>query len=245
MKQEIHYFFVAISFFTRIPIRLFLGFKPDDLNKSTKYFPYVGIIVGTLTATVFHGVHHYFSVHISIAISMVFSILLTGGFHEDGLADVCDSFGGAYTKEDVLRIMKDSRLGTFGTIGLISVLGIKFLALSEINPNQIQYSLVVAHILSRFPVLFLMKSLPYVQDIDLSKMKPIATKISFWHILFGFIPCLILIIYSQLYIQVIYISFIYFFSHFWFKRKIGGYTGDCLGTNQQLTEVAIYLSFLL
>ena len=99
------------------------------------YFPLIGWIVGGFSALIFWASSFLFPVSISIIFSMIASILVTGAFHEDGFADVCDGFGGGWTKEKILEIMKDSRVGSYGVIGMILMLGTKFAVLYQMNPH--------------------------------------------------------------------------------------------------------------
>ncbi|HWY97589.1 MAG TPA: adenosylcobinamide-GDP ribazoletransferase, partial [Bacteroidia bacterium] len=153
MKKEIRIFFTALMFFTRIPCPKWVDHSEEYLNKSSKYFPLMGWIVGGFSALIYFGGTYIFPVSIAILLSMVASIWITGAFHEDGLADVCDGFGGGWTKEKILLIMKDSRVGAFGVIGLVMVLLIKYVSLSSI-PSMgklfVPFIIVSAHSLSRF-----------------------------------------------------------------------------------------------
>src|SRR3569833_79355 len=126
MKRETKIFFTALMFFTRIPCPKWVDHSEEYLNKSSKYFPVVGIIVGSISALIFWLFQLFFPVEIALIFSIIASILTTGAFHEDGFADVCDGFGGGWTKDKILLIMKDSRVGAFGVIGLISILAGKY-----------------------------------------------------------------------------------------------------------------------
>ena len=149
MKKELKIFFTALMFYTRIPVPKSTGFSPENLNKATRYFPLIGIIVGGAGALTFLAAHQLLSVHISTLISIVCMILLTGAFHEDALSDFCDGFGGGYTKEKILAIMKDSRIGTYGAVGLVLLLLAKLFLIAEFNPSQIPLILIAAHASSR------------------------------------------------------------------------------------------------
>src|ERR1044072_4994803 len=131
MKKELRIFFTAMIFLTRLPVPRFTDHSPDYLEKSVKYFPLIGWMVAGISGFTFLIFNKYISEDIAIAASIIAGILATGAFHEDGFADVCDAFGGGWTKEKILLIMKDSRLGTFGVVGLISILASKFLLLRE------------------------------------------------------------------------------------------------------------------
>ncbi|NER11979.1 adenosylcobinamide-GDP ribazoletransferase [Leptobacterium flavescens] len=247
MKKEIHIFLTAIMFFTRIPCPKWVDHSPEYLSKSSRYFSLVGLIVGGLGALVFYGSSFVFPVSVSVLLSMVATIYLTGAFHEDGFADVCDGFGGGWTKEKILLIMKDSRLGTYGVMGLSLLLLIKFTALQEIDPSYIPLSIIAGHSLSRFIATTLIFTHPYVRDTDDSKAKPAAKSMTVSMLLvsalFGILP---LFFFKSPFIFVVlipvYLSKMYLGGKF--KKWLGGQTGDCAGAVQQLSEVVFYLSLI-
>ena len=153
MKKEIRIFFTALMFFTRIPCPKWVDHSEEYLNKSSKYFPLIGWIVGGISALFYCLCSYILPFPIAILLSMLASIWATGAFHEDGLADVCDGFGGGWTKEKILLIMKDSRVGAFGVIGLVMVLLIKYVSLISIpvqSKTIIPLVIISAHSLSRF-----------------------------------------------------------------------------------------------
>ena len=249
MKNQIHYFLTAVLFFTRIPCPKWVNHSPEVLNKSSRYFSLVGILIGAISALVYFGASFVFSPSIAIVLSIVASVWTTGGFHEDGFADVCDGFGGGWTKEKILIIMKDSRLGTYGVVGLISILAIKFLSLSELNNNlqNIPLVLISGHAISRFIATILLYTHEYVRDVDTAKVKPTTQKMSTKALVisgfFGLAPLLffkdirIFGVLIPLFLAYLYMSRL-------FKKWIGGQTGDCAGALQQVTEVVFYLSIL-
>ena len=121
IKNEIKIFLTSVMFYTRIPCPSFIDHSEDYLNKATRYFPLIGIIVGTISFFIFWLSSLIFNIYISVIFSLGAGILITGAFHEDGLADTFDGFGGGWTKDKILEIMKDSRIGTYGTISLITI----------------------------------------------------------------------------------------------------------------------------
>ena len=127
--SELQLFLAAVMFYTRIPVSQNVGYSEVSLQKSIRYFPLIGWIVGGLSALLFLGLSLLpLPTTVVVLLSMVASIWVTGAFHEDGFADVCDGFGGGWTKEKILAIMKDSRLGTYGAIGLFLLLLCPFFA---------------------------------------------------------------------------------------------------------------------
>ena len=111
MKKQFRVLLTAIMFYTRIPVPATLEYSPERLNRATRYFPLIGWIVGGVGAGVFYGLSLILPLQVSVFLSMLATIFLTGAFHEDGFADFCDGFGGGYTREKILTIMKDSRIG--------------------------------------------------------------------------------------------------------------------------------------
>lgn len=129
IRREIELFFNALRFFTRMPVPRWVGHSTDLLNHSARYFPLVGWLVGLVGAAGFLIVGLALPVSLAIVLSMAATIRFTGAFHEDGFGDVCDGFGGGWDRAQVLSIMKDSRIGAYGAIGLVLMLIAKFLAL--------------------------------------------------------------------------------------------------------------------
>ena len=132
MKKQLHIFFTALMFYTRIPCPKNIDHNPDYLNKASRYFPLIGWIVGGICFGIYYLASIVFSVEIALILSMIAGILTTGAFHEDGFADVCDGFGGGWTKEKILLIMKDSAIGAYGAIGLVLLFLLKFQSLIQL-----------------------------------------------------------------------------------------------------------------
>jgi adenosylcobinamide-GDP ribazoletransferase len=246
IKYQLNLFLLALGFFSRIPLPAWVTYSPELLNRASRYFTLVGWLLGALVALFFCAAHQFFSTNVSLWLSMVFSLLLTGAFHEDGLADTADGFGGAFERERKLAIMKDSRLGTYGGAALLMALGGKFLLLSE--NAQIATSLLLAYALSRTAAASLIFSMRYVSDSDNSKSKPLANNQSLKDLLILLacaLPAILLVSWQQLVVISCLITALHFCAKYYFNKQIGGYTGDCLGATQQIAELSIYLALLL
>jgi adenosylcobinamide-GDP ribazoletransferase len=254
LKNELKIFFTAVMFYTRIPCPKWVDHSSDYLNKSTRYFPLIGWIVGSFCFAVYYASQYLFPVEISIILSMTAGILLTGAFHEDGFADVCDGFGGGWTKQKILAIMKDSCTGAYGVIGLTLLFVLKFYALFHVvtfsgSGINVLLLFITAHASSRFAAISMVFNQEYVRDDDTSKSKPVAQNYTWKEVLgslfFGLIPMIFLLfrLYQVVY-AVIPVILIRFFLVRYFKKWIGGYTGDCLGATQQVCEVVFYLSVI-
>ena len=126
MKKDIRILFTAILFYTRIPCPSSTDHSPDYINKATRYFPFIGWIVGAISFSVYWLSAQIFDTNIAVTLSMLAGVMTTGAFHEDGLADVYDGFGGGWTKGKILDIMKDSRVGAYGVIVLIFSFALKY-----------------------------------------------------------------------------------------------------------------------
>ncbi len=252
IKKEITYFLTALMFFTRIPIPFKIDYSSEIMNQSQKYYAAIGLLVGLINAIIYYLCQLILPIDISIIISIIASVLLTGAFHEDGFTDVCDSFGGGYGKEKILTIMKDSRIGAYGVIGAILLLLLKFTSLKHIAENNLElmiFSIVAAHSVSRFFSGMMIYTHEYITDIDKSKSKPMANKaLPIKNLVISFLFCLLpFVVFGEwkflLILPLCYVGKVYL--GWYFKKYIGGYTGDCLGTVQQVTEVLFYLGVLI
>jgi adenosylcobinamide-GDP ribazoletransferase len=258
MKRELEVFFTAVMYYTRIPCPRWVNHQESYLHQATRYFPLIGWIVGLLAAMIFLTGNYLFGASLGIILSMAGSMLLTGAFHEDGFADACDGFGGGWTKERILEIMKDSRVGTYGVVGLILILSIKFFSLHQlVNSNHIQpfvllLLFITAHSLSRFMASTFIFTHQYVRLTEDSKAKPVAQAVGKPNLVFGAawasIPLLALVFFAHkpsLIVVLLPLYLIKLYLGRYFNKWIGGYTGDCLGATQQVCEVIIYLAFIL
>jgi len=249
--HEIRLFCIALQFYTRVPIPGWVGFEPAWLQHATRYFPLVGLLVAAVVAGVYTFSSLLWPQAIAVLLSTACGICLTGAFHEDGFADMCDGMGGGTTPEHVLEIMKDSRIGAYGTIGIVLLLALKCLALSTLPAHEVILALLIAHPLSRLASCTLIWQLDYARGDG--KAKPLAQDMSHqefllaaitgclplaaagfagWLSWFNVAGCLLAVASTTLWLAR------------QFKRRIGGYTGDCLGAVQQVGEAACYLALL-
>jgi adenosylcobinamide-GDP ribazoletransferase len=259
MKKERDIFFTALMFYTRIPCPKDIDHNPDYLNKASRYFPLVGWIVGTVAFGTYCLFEYLISPEIAILFSMITSILVTGAFHEDGFADVCDGFGGGWTKEKILLIMKDSAIGAYGAIGVVLLLLMKFLStnlllgkanVSGVNLYFVYFLIFVsAHALSRLAAVSIVFTHEYSREDATSKSKPIAKSYTWREVVgaffFGLLPLLVLSYFQwQIILVLIPVFLMRVYLARYFQKWIDGYTGDCLGATQQVCEVVFYLSFI-
>jgi hypothetical protein len=130
--RELEYFFGAIRFFTRLPVPAWVGHSAEALNRSARYFPAVGLLIGGIGALVFIAAAQFWPQPVAVLLSMAATIYATGAFHEDGLADTVDGLGGGWEKLRILEIMKDSRVGSYGVVAMV-------LACSASSPARVPW----------------------------------------------------------------------------------------------------------
>lgn len=247
MINQFKIFLAALGFFTRIPVPSSISSNEIFLGKVYLFSPYVGIIVGVLTAFSFLVLNMFLPVVVSVIGSVICSVLLTGAFHEDGLADVCDGFGGGWRREDILRIMKDSVIGTYGAAGLFLALLLKISLLFSLPSELIPLGIFSAHILSRSVAISFTYKMNYARSDD-SKTGSALMSVSFLQMILILLPGMLsLLIFNNLYVLVSFGLLLVFVLYFrgYIIKQINGYTGDCLGAVQQLSEILIYLSLVV
>ncbi|MFT4222855.1 adenosylcobinamide-GDP ribazoletransferase [Dysgonomonas sp.] len=237
-------------FFTRLPFWRLKAFNvPTECYKQVvNYWP----VAGWLTASVMAGVlwmsAQILPMPIAVILSIVSRLLVTGGLHEDGLADFFDGFGGGNTKNHTLEIMKDSHIGTYGVLGLI----IYFLLLYNLL-CALPLPFVCLVILSADPLCKLIGSLitlflTYARTAETSKTKVVYNKISVKPFLvsafFGLLP-VVFLLNVRYWLAVIFPLIIFVILISLMKKKIQGYTGDCCGALFLLCEVSFYLGIVI
>lgn len=247
LRRELEYFFGALRFFTRLPVPAWVGHSSEALNRSARYFPAVGLLVGGIGALVYLGATQLWPPSVAVLLSMAATIYATGAFHEDGLSDSVDGLGGGWEKLRILEIMKDSRVGSYGVVAMVLALLGKFVLLSALAPALIPFALLAGHALSRFCATVLLATMDYVRDDLLSKAKPLATRLSPGAMLVALsfvLMALAMLPLEKAFFGCVLAALATFWLAAKFKRWLGGYTGDCLGATQQLSEIAFYLGLL-
>jgi len=275
MRHELRLLLVALQFLTRVPLprRLaqWVGYRPEWLEASARYFPLVGAAVGGVAALSLGLASAAWPPVVAVLLSMAASLALTGAFHEDGFADVCDGLGGAVDRERALQIMKDSRLGSYGVIGITLLLALKATALASLPLATACAALVLAHTVSRAAAVGLMRWLPYAGEPERSKAGPLARRSTGlgWGValawpLAALLGCVVLAAAPATGIDMgmgtgagagfaaptawlaacAAAAVAAWLCGRWFLARLGGFTGDCLGAAQQASEVAVYLALL-
>lgn len=258
----LRHYLLALQFFTRIPVtgRLaaWVGYSPALLNACSGHFPGVGMLVGGCAALVFVGLWWALGASSSAALlaaigSTAATLMATGGFHEDGLADTADGLGGAYQRERALEIMKDSRIGAFGAMALVLALLAKVALLAQLAGHGLAPALgalVAAHVLSRGWPLWVMRRLPYVGNASSSKSKPLADSVPPGALATGMVWCALALgavgfagaLTPAALLAACAVSGLGAAWMGWrLARRLRGFTGDGLGALQQLSELGFYL----
>ena len=219
----------ALAFLTRVPIRT--AFTAEDVGRASVLFPIVGAGIGALQLGLVKLASPYATPLLVGVLAVASSAWLTRGLHLDGLADFVDGLGGGRTRDDVLRIMKDSRIGAFGAMALILVLGAKIAAFEAIVPDE---AIVLAPALARWSVVALGWALPYARpgasapSASIGKTELIVTTLAAAAVVVGLGHAVLAGVVVLVSVVVGLIA----------KRRIGGVTGDVLGANVELAETA-------
>ncbi|WP_334153247.1 adenosylcobinamide-GDP ribazoletransferase [Tepidimonas sp.] len=264
LANGVRHFLLALQFFTRIPVtgRLaaWVGYSPAMLRASAAHFPGVGWLVGGACAVVCAAALWVLpaqpaSAWVAAALATAASVVLTGVFHEDGLADTADALGGVVERERALEIMKDSRIGSYAAVTLVLALLTKvgLLALLAQHGTALAAAgLFAAHVTSRLAPLWIIRTLPHVGDTPRSKSKPLADAIgpsaaivglSWWAaamaLVVGLLPS------APWGAAVVAAGGALEAMRRWLQRRLQGFTGDTLGATQQMTELAFYLGLVV
>ena len=260
MIHELRLLFVALQFLTRLPSPRWVGFEPEWLNQSARHFPAVGLLVGAIAAVVLVLGQVVFTPAVAVGLSMAATLLLTGAFHEDGWADTCDALGGGASvgRERALLIMKDSRIGSYGAVGLVLMLGLKAAALVALPLALAVPAVLFAHTISRAAAVALIRWLPYAGDVEHAKAKPLAQRMSGAGLVVAWgwvlLLCVVLMVVAKRWdepavwpsvavgLVVVVVGTVWCAR--WLRVRLGGYTGDTLGATQQVTELLALLAWL-
>jgi adenosylcobinamide-GDP ribazoletransferase len=263
MKRQALLFLTAIQFLTRLPVPRFEAFEADWLAQSVRYFPLVGALAGWIGIAVWWLSSMCFTPAVAVGLMMGASLLLTGALHEDGFADACDGFGGGRTRESILAIMKDSRVGAYGAIGIAMMLGLKWSLLVSLPAAFFPAIVIGAHAASRWCATGLILRLQYVRSGEDAKSRPVAGSLTAAAWLssgalgvLGLLPVGLLpaglfvgaaerpalaVDLAAAMVSAVAGSLL---AGRYFKNRIGGYTGDCLGAVQQISELIFILAAL-
>ena len=246
VREELAVFLLAVQFLTRWPVRSHDLFTEARLTAATRYYPLVGALIGAFSGGVFWLAHLVFPASLAIVLATAASLLATGAFHEDGFADTCDGLGGGTTRERALEIMRDSRLGTYGAAGLGLMLAAKVLALAATPPEAVPWLLIAAHAASRSSAVLAIATGTCLRDAGIAR--PVADAVTPDRLAFVLATglaavCVLLAVTTPATVLAGLggLAIGHLAMRGLYERKLGGYTGDCLGAVQQTSELGMYL----
>ncbi|TLY82516.1 MAG: adenosylcobinamide-GDP ribazoletransferase [Gammaproteobacteria bacterium] len=233
----------AVQYFTRLRVPGRTGHAQETLEGAIRYLPVVGAFVGAAGAAIYLLVRAVLPAGVAVALSMAATVIITGALHEDGLADAADGLGGGSSRERVLAIMKDPHVGAFGATSLMLALLLKFNLLLAVPPSRLPAMLIAGHALSRLAAVGVLMTLPYVRDEERSRAKPLVTATSGASLVVavgtGLAP--LALVGKPALTGAGCVVAVGLLWRAWLRHRLGGYTGDCLGAAQQLTEIAFYV----
>jgi adenosylcobinamide-GDP ribazoletransferase len=241
---------VAVQFLTRLPTpKVTMGDEAERskiLGRSAAYFPLVGALIGAMTGTTIRLAGQLWPIGLAVVIGLAFEALLTGAFHEDALADFCDAFGGGWTRDDIVRILKDSRVGSFGALGLIFAVALRGGAIATLETDRLIATVTASAALGRWAVLPAMWALPPVADRE-SLSRDIGLQIGWKRLLLGTVltlpgcawlavicPGRLAIACAAVAVQIAWLAR-------YVGRRLGGMNGDCLGFLCYAAQVVVLL----
>ena len=250
--------FAALMFFTRLPWWKLRRVPADSFKRIVGYWPVAGWVTGGVM-TAIYGIALFFHLPVVLAILLVFTgrLLLTGALHEDGLADFFDGFGGGRSQEQVLTIMKDSHIGTYGVLALVVYVALwvtSTVSLAQRSANLPIVLLLFADVWSKWSASQIVNLLPYARNEEDCKIKKVYDRMSARTftvgLLFALVPMLGCVLflketpYMALWICVtasvpnsVMVWLVQYMRH-----RIGGYTGDCCGATFLLCELSYFIT---
>ena len=252
-REELAAFGLAMHLLTRWPLPGRAEAAVPTAERSAAavpYYPLVGTAIGAVSGIVFCLAHLVFPSPLAVVLATAAALLATGALHEDGFADACDGLGGGATPKRALEIMRDPRLGTYGMAGLGLALAAKVLALAAAPVEAIPWLLVAAHAASRASMALALASGRYVRAsgiaAPLAEASPSGVRVAFAVLVGGAVSCTLLLEAppAALLTGLGGLALGHFLMRRAYERKLGGYTGDCLGAVQQTSELGLYLGAL-
>jgi adenosylcobinamide-GDP ribazoletransferase len=233
---------LAVQFMTRVPIRS-KSLDPAQLSRASAWFPAVGLLVGGVAALAYMLLVPHLARTLAAIVGVFVMVMITGGLHEDALADCADAFGGGWTREDKLRIMKDSRIGSFGAVALILSLTSRVLLLATMPASAVVGYLISAQVLARCTPLPLGALLKPAREHE-GQGRRLAGATSWFTVALGTaiaITLTIFLLHSSAWHPIVAVTIVTAASGLYYARHLGGITGDCMGATIQLSEIAVYL----
>ena len=248
VRLQLELFLTALGYFTRLPVPAWVPWSAARQHQAMRYFPLVGLVVGAAGAGVYLALGRVLPPTLAVLLAIAATVRLTGALHEDGWADSCDGLGGGRDHSHILAIMKDSRIGSYGTLGLVLMVLARAAALVELDRDPAigsALALLVAHPLSRLAATAVLHKLPYVRSdsSNVALVQPLPPSALGVAAACGLLPLLLLEAPAALGALLAVIAVTLWAARL-FLRRLGGCTGDLLGATQQLGELACYLGML-
>jgi adenosylcobinamide-GDP ribazoletransferase len=244
MRRIASLFLGAVAFMTRLPVPQKMQCSPEALGSAAVFFPLVGLLVSAGAIILNHVFSRFVAHDVVIVIVLLFLVVITGGFHEDALADAADGFGGGWGKDQILSIMRDSRVGSFGVLAIALALLARFVFLSNLPPQGFDSYLVAGQVTSRWTALPLAFFLPPAREQS-GQGARVAGKITAFTLVLGTLltAAIVGVVLGVKALWVILAALVVTgASGAYYRSRIGGVTGDCLGATNQISEVAIYFA---
>lgn len=232
-------FFTAVQFLTRLRVpggqTRDLSTFPEDIRRGLQFFPVIGAGIGVLTSVALLIFDRVLPLPLAVIAALAVEARLTGAFHEDAVADFCDAFGGGWTREDVLRILKDSRIGSYGALGLMLAVALRAGGLIALGDAWLAAAaLVIAGAVGRLVILALMAVVPPVPARE-GLAKDVGQVADWGTFGRGAMWCAPVLLFALVYdsagvlLAGCAIAVFVLWLRAYLLRRLGGVTGDCLG----------------
>ncbi len=247
VRKEWPIFLLAVQFLTRLPV--VVDYTPERLAATPRWYAAVGVLVGAMVAVIWWGSALFLPPVVAVMISLAASLLITGALHEDGFADACDGLGGGQTRERALEIMRDSRLGAYGVLGLGVMIGTKVAALAALPGFVVPLALVAGHAASRASAVWVMASSGYVRGQGAGRavadgVDAGTVAVTGWTLAAVAVVWVVWLPIVPLLAGALGLVAGHYAIRRRFEVRLGGYSGDCLGAVQQCSEIGFLIGVL-
>jgi len=240
-------FLVALQFLTRIPVKIEGNIEEGDLVNSLYFYPLIGFIIGILLVLVNSLLASFLPLGARSVVLLTIMVFISGGLHLDGFMDTMDGVCSGKDREKSLDIMRDSRVGAFGVLGLVLILLLKLTFLQNLSGQALNSALLVMPLASRWAVVANMPMAPYAREgfglgkvmVDNAGWKEVLVTLAFTLVISAYF-----LGFQAVYLFLLLFIFTWFWSVF-LKGKIGGLTGDTLGALLEITEVLVLFILLI
>lgn len=249
LRTEAPAFLLAVQFMTRLRMPFEVEFSPEAARASPRWYPGAGVVIGVICGVIYWGAALVFPPLVAVLAAVAAGLIVTGGLHEDGFADACDGLGGTRPRERVLEIMRDSRIGTYGVLGLGMMLAAKVATLAALPMVAVPFVLIAGHAASRASVLWVMASSDYVREAGAAQavagqldQRAMATGLV--TTLAALLPLVFVLPVAAVAVGLVGLATGHYAMRHRYEGRLGGYTGDCLGAVQQCSELGFLLGVL-